>query len=389
MLQKTSVSFELKGSLIMARFYYKGRTFKASTGIKTDPDKWSVKKKRSADAITNRQMDEWEHRLLTIYNTALSEGAEITNDYLKEQMLQGTPKTHRPFLKCFDEFIEANESTYSHSTIKRFRVLKNHLSNFAESKRIALTFDSFDVYRLDQFRNYLLAEGKLNNTVIKNLKSLRKFLFWTFERGYHKSDYFKRFKLGKEDKTDIIHLTEAELKILMKHKCRNQFEQINLDNYLLRCFTGLRHSDLKNLKPESIHPDHIILTTIKTKTTIRVPLIKQAQSILKKYADLSFVVRSSQKENDSLKQIMKDAGINTPVLRVRFSGSKRIETSFEKWQLLTTHTARKTFVTLSRRRGMPDDMIMQITGIRDYKTLAKYKHIDQDQAQEAMLKAWG
>jgi len=55
---------------------------------------------------------------------------------------------------------------------------------------------------------------------------------------------------------------------------------------------------------------------------------------------------------------------------------------------ISSHTARRTFITLSEQRGVSHSLIMKVTGIKSLKTLENYIKIDKDRLSEAILKAW-
>ena len=142
------------------------------------------------------------------------------------------------------------------------------------------------------------------------------------------------------------------------------------------------------LKPEDIKEKHLEITAIKTMDKLRIPLSPLAKSILKKYEGSLPRVLVNQQMNSLLKDIGKMAGLLEPIKVVRFYGSKRIEEVLEKYELLTTHTARRTFVTQSLERGMRPEVIMKLTGHSDIKTMMKYVKITEKKVEEEFLNAW-
>ena len=85
---------------------------------------------------------------------------------------------------------------------------------------------------------------------------------------------------------------------------------------------------------------------------------------------------------------MKSAGINDPVEIVRFKGSERVPIIYPKHQLISMHTGRKTFVTLSLEKGMSAEEVMAITGHSDYKSFKRYVKITEARSKVVMAKAW-
>jgi integrase len=93
--------------------------------------------------------------------------------------------------------------------------------------------------------------------------------------------------------------------------------------------------------------------------------------------------------NDYLKELCELAGIDDTVKTVKYKGSERIETTYKKFEVIGTHTARRTFVSLSLQKGMKPENIMAITGHTTYRMMQKYLKIDYGHLREEMDKVWG
>jgi integrase len=211
---------------------------------------------------------------------------------------------------------------------------------------------------------------------------------WAVENGYCTEIAFKK-TVKPNALTDIIYLNSNELNALLELNLSSRpgTERVR-DLFIFECSTGLRFSDLQNLKSEDIKENHIEITAIKTMDKLRIPLSPLAKTILKKYEGGLPKVLVNQQMNSILKDIGKMAGLLEPVKVVRYYGSKRTEEVLEKYQLLTTHTARRTFVTQSLERGMRPEVIMKLTGHSDIKTMMKYVKITEKKVEEEFLNAW-
>ena len=83
------------------------------------------------------------------------------------------------------------------------------------------------------------------------------------------------------------------------------------DVFLFQCYTGLRYSDLANLRRCDVHEKYIEITTIKTIDSLRIELNSHSRAILKKYELFNFKkgmalpVVSNQKMNDYLFKFRK------------------------------------------------------------------------------------
>jgi integrase len=184
-----------------------------------------------------------------------------------------------------------------------------------------------------------------------------------------------------------------------------KYEQVR-DAFCFACTTGLRYSDLAQLKREHIKEDEIILTVKKTKERLSIPLTPYSRAILDKYRMLrkplpiisnqkmNYYLKGWDEKNKSGKVIKKHkgicelAGINEPVEIVRYRGAKREANIYPKYELVGVHTGRKTFATLSLEKGMSAEEVMSITGHKDYKSFKRYVKITEQRKKVVMLKAW-
>jgi hypothetical protein len=79
--------------------------------------------------------------------------------------------------------------------------------------------------------------------------------------------------------------------------------------------------------------------------------------------------------NDYLKEVGKIAGLDEQIQKVIYKGAQRIEETYKKYELLTTHVARKTFITLSLMEDVPTEVIMSITTHRTHQAFKRYYKI--------------
>ncbi|RNI22053.1 hypothetical protein EFB08_23255 [Rufibacter latericius] len=76
------------------------------------------------------------------------------------------------------------------------------------------------------------------------------------------------------------------------------------------------------------------------------------------------------------------------MVRKKYSGKELVDVSGLKWGLVTSHTARRTFVTISYELGMPPQAIMKITGHRSMAVFLKYLGISKNFVKEQFDNAW-
>ena len=156
--------------------------------------------------------------------------------------------------------------------------------------------------------------------------------------------------------------------------------------------TGLRYSDVFNLRRSDIKGDHIEVTTVNTPDSLIIELNNHSKAILDKYKDVAFEddkvlpVITNQKMNDYLKELAELAGIDEPVRQTYYRGNERIDEVTPKYALLGTHAGRRTFICNALALGIPLQVVMKWTGHSDYKAMKPYIDIADDIKANAMNK---
>jgi hypothetical protein len=89
-------------------------------------------------------------------------------------------------------------------------------------------------------------------------------------------------------------------------------------------------------------------------------------------------VPSNVKMNKLLKEIGKILEFNEQVTMVNFIGSKKIEKTYYKYELLTTHCGRRTFIVNAIFLGIPTEVVMKWTGHEDFESMKPYLEIVDD-----------
>lgn len=220
-----------------------------------------------------------------------------------------------------------------------------------------------------------------NSTIIKQLKLLKWFLRWAYENGFYGNNDFSSFKPQlKETEKKVIFLNEDELKQL--RSCvipeNKQYLERVRDVFIFCCYTGLRFSDVYNLKKEDVKPTYIEVTTVKTSDNLIIELNDTSKQILNKYKNVNFKgnkalpVISNQNMNDYLKELCQLAGIDESIKITYYIGNNRIDKTFPKYALIGTHTGRKTFICNALSKGIPVNVVMKWTGHKDYKSMKPY-----------------
>lgn len=297
------------------------------------------------------------------------------------------------FFQCFTEYIDKGKLIKTPNTIKGQITVKNYIEFFCKENGISLSFDKVDEDFFDSLRDYSYETKKMKqNYFAKVIKVLKSFLNWATEKGYNTNREFEKFRAVEHD-IDIVYLTFEELiKLYEKDFDSDRLSQVR-DFYCMGCFTGLRFSDLSKLHLANISEDHIILSIQKTKTQNHaIKLNKYAKAILEKYKETIYEplpVISSQKFNEYIKDCCELAEITQPFTTHWFVGNKKKSLTQPKCKFITSHTARKTFITNSLLLGMEPKAIKKIANIKKDAVLDKYMKVTEAFTDEQMDKAWG
>lgn len=248
------------------------------------------------------------------------------------------------------------------------------LAGLATLERKGLTQEIISGYD-----RYLLEKKKLSdNTHGKRMKQLRWFLK-TLDFDVDK------IKIRSSKKT-IVSLTLEELTKLENVDASGRVEhQKAKDLFLLGCYTGLRVSDLKRLNHTNTRNGLITLKLLKNNKDVKIPIIADCERILARY-DYRAPKLSEQALNECIKEVCKAAGITERISIDSTKGGQRISKMVPKHQVITSHIAGKTFITLAPKKwGLTPAEIAAIVG-KDLKTLiGSYFNEQGDEARKKII----
>ena len=388
-------------SIILLTYQGNGEKFRYAAKAKVYPSQWlerrqRVKVKSESDNLINSHLDSLASIISEAERESLLLNHHIDFHYVRERFdenIKGKKKAPKKEIKRsihedFKDFLNEVKLTKTSWTWKQYVTCYNHISRFEIEKAYKLSYDTLDFNFYHSFVQYLYTEHKLlNNSVGSVMKSLKVFLNWATDKQLNTNQIFKKFKVFKEE-SEAVSLTEAELMKMYNAIDLSPCYMAVRDFFCFSCFTGLRFSDIYSFKETSIKVDYIEVKTEKTRQFIRIPLNKYAQEILARNGGKLPKPISNQKMNYYLKEIAKSCGINDIVRITKYRGVQKVETIEPKYNLIVTHTARRTFVTLSLEKGMRAETVMSITGHKDYHTFKKYIKLTDNVKMIEMNKIW-
>ena len=370
--------------------------------------------------LNNDEVREVIHNIVYREEIAAAEAAE------EEKARQEAWENRMTLMKFIDKYIEevsnggrqtVNGTNYSPNTVKSIKQALTQFRNFCKWSKKEYDFDDIDMQFYYDFTAYLkkeLKDRKGNvikkaynvNSVGKCIKELKVVMYTAESEGHHKNDVWKdkRFK-GTRIDVDSIYLTKDDLAAiqaadLSKYDKGHEWAR---DIFMVGVWTAQRVSDYNNISKDQIEthtkrwiedgpdPEHpgqtkpeirtreimfINIRQQKTGAKVSIPVSSELRTILEKY-DFQLPHLEDQVINRYLKDICKCAGLTEDVEIVETTGGNPVRVRKPKYELVHTHTARRTGATLMYLSGMDVYDIIKITGHTSPVMLRKYIKADK------------
>ncbi len=405
-----NVRFNLKNkqeeeTLVVLIFRYEGKKLVYSTGEKINPKFWNDKNQKARETRNFPSHSEFNSYLKKLENTveeidrkARIEGRKLSiKDFKKEidiKLGKVEEKEIPSLFQFIEEFISTRENANApKGSLQVYRKTFKHLKDYAKVNG-QINYEDINLTFLDSFKKFLYADPRSlsKNYSLKLLQNLKLFLNEATERGYNTNLEYKSRKFTiKKEETTHIYLTIEELeKISSLNLSKNKRLEKIRDLFLIGCFTGLRFSDFSQLQEKHFKDfegvEVIEVITQKTKQKVVIPVHPKVKRIIQKYDGVLPRSISNQKMNEYLKELGEKANLNEKITMKRTKGGITSEETFEKWELLSTHTARRSFATNSFKAGIPSLSIMKITGHTTEKSFLQYIKVNEEENALLMAK---
>jgi len=397
--------------------YLNNKQVKLSTGVKVYPEHWNIRKQQ---AYVNARLSKLDNNNNTIANDRLSELKDMFLEFkhylcehptdiensitiLRTRIYKNTMTTEikkKSATTVMKEIIDAKQAASSTKEQQKLNVGKferylkeNNISDTWESMNLN-TFESYQKYLVDNGRGSVTIRNIIQNTLFPLLKKVSKRMDIPFM--WHNSNLESFESVKDESNKELasnkkVTLTEEQLKQLYDHPITGTERQIKKnteirDLFVLQCLVGQRVGDMQKFfngdNERDEEEDTISIIQQKTKARAIIPLTPLAKEIISKYqnTELKYYKPSNSNLNAELRIIAEEAGLNTPITFEDKDG-KQVKPLFE---LVHTHTARHTFITIMCRRDIPKETIIIATGHEDTKMIDKvYSHLsNKDKAQK-------
>ena len=394
-----------------------GKPVSFATGLSLTEAEWDpmlgrAKGRTEAAAEANTLMAQWSQVVANIFShydslhivptaeqlrRAFAQATELAEGATSQYVMQ--PAASVTMLAAFTQYILDRKGDWSAGTLSAMQSFRHLLWEF----RPDVALDNVDEAFIEAFHRWLVDNrGQQGVTVYNNLTRLKSFLKWGRRKKIYKGtadrDYCPKVKGAGGLTRQIVYLTRDELRRFEEYEFKGKQFQTAKDVFLFCCYTGLRTSDVLRLRRADCHADHITVTTQKTNHTLTIPLNDKAKALLEKYAGCSANRRQKtlgilspalpatdrKAMNRSIHEMMRMAGIDEPLRHTYYIGQERHDEEVPKYELITTHTARHTFIVMAISLGIPPMVIMEWTGHKDYNAMRPYIAIAGETSAQAM-----
>jgi len=286
----------------------------------------------------------------------------------------------------------SDDMDYNANSVKPYKSAMEHFKKFSKRKKHYLT--DINQTLINDFANYLNGFLALN-TSAKYLTVFKTLISYATEKKLISINVSLENKVVvRKAKADDIYLTEDEIQAIMdiKHFPTKTFEVVR-DLFVIGCNTGLRFEDYSILKAASVKGGYLTIDPKKLEnkyyitTKLVIPVFPMFEEILKKYPNGFPKSPCNQVFNKTLKKIAKQIPSLNQDYEKKIIRCHKVERKpLKKWQMVVSHTCRRSFVTNMYLMGVPVLTIMAISGHRTEENFMKYVKADNQRHAEIMKK---
>lgn len=370
-------TFNIDKGSIRVIVSHNGKKFKKSTGLTIDPALWNQK----AKSLTARCRDRHVYEKLRLVNLRLEEKedeARTDADVLRfiEYAITGrmpgsVPMAPRPlsFWEYFDEWASRG-GTQERQKRLCYRNIERLMGRDFDWDGV----DSAFHFRLVQ---RMQAAGFGINYQWKTVSQLKTVMNEGRKLKYHTNLDYQDFKTRRED-TDAVYLTKDEVERLWDYQPKGELDRKARDLFLLGVYSCARYSDYSRLSSDMIHDGVIRFTQVKTSASVLVPASPRLLLLLERNGGHAPHL-AQQHLNEWIKRVCKAVGIDDRVDVSSSDGLHRKTEIKRKYELVSSHTARRTGITLLYMTGIPLQQVMLISGHKDQDSIRHYLRLTKEE----------
>ncbi|WP_044269574.1 site-specific integrase [Bacteroides timonensis] len=263
-----------------------------------------------------------------------------------------------------------------------YDAIMKHIDAFSKEFDCDIFTNSVTGEFLDDFIIYLEDQGLRHNTIVGYIRKIQTLVRRASQYNYAVDNTYDEIDL-KCEPTNAVFLSMNEIARIYYYKFEKQDkrkakERIR-DLFVVGCLTALRYSDYSTLTKDNFQGDYLVKRTKKTNVDVKIPLHAYVKEIYAKYGGVIPCKLCIQYVNKYLKVIMKEIGLNDLVTYSFTKGGKLITVTRKKWELISSHTARRSAATNMYLTGRMTTLeIMRLTGHRTEQNFFRYIRLTND-----------
>ena len=326
----------------------------------------------------------------------------INADKEAEEKKAITPlKFFRSYVENMHKKVDVHTGRYiADRTITHHKTVLKRYEDFFAEKHLKDDFSVFDLHFQDLFIDWAYTSKNYRyNTIPASFSLLKVWLNEAARQGLIKDETYKSYR-SKSVEVDNIYLTEDEISRLyaldipmLKSKgvidAKSTIEETR-DLFVIGCWTGLRQSDLNHLEKAlfDVEADEPTITVVTEKTSekVKIPMHTYIKELYAKYDGVFPKMCYKSHFNEHLKELGRLAGIDDEVIIKVNRGGKVSSIKYKKYQLIKSHTARRSFATNLYLKGAPTISIMKLTGHTTEANFMKYIKVSREENAQLMMK---
>ena len=310
-----------------------------------------------------------------------------------EKFLNNISLEHADVKTCIKNYV--NSKAHSMPKIRvQYRMLLSYILKLEKEYNFVVMPIVVGNQFWDEFQSYLINNNLAPNTIAAICGHLRTVLRWASMFKASVSVDLDNIDFEAKDIKPKISLDEDDISRIYwfdinSLHCRPQkkktFERIR-DHFVLSCYLGQRFSDVCRIRKENFNTTtKSSFSIIQQKTGFEASLDfnkiygtipKHVQDILVKYGYKSPYQGHLSNFNRYLKELMCEIGMDETIKYEYKIHGKVITNTFKKWELISSHTARRSFITNAVKRGVHTEFIKHASGHRSDRSFGKYVIFD-------------
>lgn len=284
---------------------------------------------------------------------------------------------HKLFSEFIIKYVEKSRKSASYKNM--YRNIARHITDFSEYIQLPIYTETVSEEILEEFVFFLQDKRNLMISSVKGIVERTKTMLQkACNCGYDVDTTFRDFTI-KDEEINTISLSMTDIaRIYYFSDLTNKQKEIR-DYFIIGCLTGLRYSDYSRLGKDNFVDNKIVIRTKKTKVPVQIPIHPFIKEILKKYNGILPSTRCIQYFNKAIKVICKKIGLSELYPYERHVGLEYISTMRPMYELISSHTARRSFATNMFLANVQTYRIMLITGHTSESAFFRYIRITREE----------